>query len=280
MKMGYTPTAIFALTAMLSLLGCARGDGKPSAMAAPVDKNPSVAAAPATTGPALAEQDMPIRGEIKETYQLSPGAQVDISGVEGPVEVETTDAGPTHLYLLRTARTQRDYDCDKIDIQHTSDKLVVRRHQDKQCGVIHAREQMKLTVPRSAHLSFAEIEGDLTIGVTDGVLRLNSVEGFVKVAQAPSAEIKSLEKGLSLNVSNLDARGITISRVEGSVELGLAGEVNADLRITAYSGEIKTDLPGAEVSDSGREGYRARIGSGGANISLSGIEGNIRIRRV
>jgi HAMP domain-containing protein len=181
---------------------------------------------------------------------------------------------------VRMARTQKDYDCDKIDIQHTADKLVLSHHQDKQCGIIHAREQLKLTVPRSANLTFSQIEGDLSIGPTDGALRLANIEGFVKVAQAPSAEVKSLEKGLSLNVSQPGAQGISISQVEGSVELGLVGEINADLRITGNTGEIDANIPGAVVNNSGQKGYRARIGTGGVNITLSQIEGNIKIHRV
>jgi hypothetical protein len=89
-----------------------------------------------------------------------------------------------------------------------------------------------------------------------------------------------LEKGLSLSLSRLGPQGINISQVEGSVELGLSDDVNANIRIRAYSGDVKTEIPNAQVTDSGRAEYKARIGSGGADISLSKIEGNIRIRRI
>jgi DUF4097 and DUF4098 domain-containing protein YvlB len=235
--------------------------------------------APDAEASAQDERGYPVRGEINETYPLSPDARIEISGVEGPVEVETTDGNAAEVHLVRMARTQKDYDCDKTDIQHTSGSLVLSHREDRRCGIIHARERLRLVVPRSANLSFRRIEGDLSIGVTDGMLRLDSIEGFVEVARAQAAEIRSLEKGLLLKVSRLGAQGINISRVEGPVELGISGDVNADLSIRAYSGDIKTEFPDAQVSDSGRAGYRARFGSGGASISISNIEGNIRIRR-
>jgi Putative adhesin len=282
MMSGYVSNAIISLATILSMIGCATGEGKSTIMNT-VDSNTNATAqspnTPRSETSTQDEQGYPVRGEINKTYQLSPDARVEISGVEGPVEVETTDGGVAEIHLVRMARTQADYDCDKIDIQHTPGNLVLRHQQDKQCQIIHARESLKLVVPRSANLSFKQIEGELNIGVTDGVLRLDSIEGFVKVAKAQSAEIRSLEKGLSLSVARLDAQGINISQVEGSVELGLSSDVNADLSISAYSGDIKTEIPDAQASNSGRKGYKARIGSGGANISISHIEGDIRIRR-
>jgi hypothetical protein len=281
MKKEHNATIIMALATLLTLIGCASGNGHPATVGTQPNLNATVAnTTPGAANTAQDNQDMPVRGEINQSYQLSPGAQVDISGVEGMVEVETVDGSTAQISLVRMARTQKDYDCDKIDIQHTADKLVLSHHQDKQCGIIHAREQLKLTVPRSANLTFSQIEGDLSIGPTDGALRLANIEGFVKVAQAPSAEVKSLEKGLSLNVSQPGAQGISISQVEGSVELGLVGEINADLRITGNTGEIDANIPGAVVNNSGQKGYRARIGTGGVNITLSQIEGNIKIHRV
>ncbi|MDX6694364.1 MAG: hypothetical protein QOF02_1967 [Blastocatellia bacterium] len=279
---GYMSKAIIALATILNVIGCATGEGKPTVMNTVNSNTNATAQAPASRDAAASTQDeraYSVRSEINETYQLSPDARVDISGIEGPVEVETTDGNVAEIHLVRMARTQADYDCDKIDIQHTQGTLVLRHQQDKSCKIIHARERMKLVVPRSANLSFKQIEGDLSIGATDGALRLDSIEGFVKVAKAQSADIRSLEKGLSLMVSRLGSQGINISQVEGSVELGLSSDVNADLRINSYSGDIKTEIPDAQVNDSGRAGYRARFGNGGADISISHIEGDIRIRR-
>jgi DUF4097 and DUF4098 domain-containing protein YvlB len=272
-----------ALAMIFGLMGGTTGEGKSKALKV-VNSNmnaPAEAAAlPIPCGSTQDEQALPVRGEINQTYQLSSGAHVEISGVEGPIEVETTDENSAQIHLVRMARTQADYDCDKVDIQHTPGNLVLTHQQNRRCGVTHARERMKLVVPRSANLSFKQIEGDLSIGVTNGALRLDNIEGFVRVAGVQSAEIKSLEKGLSLNVNGPGLQRINISQVEGSVELGLAGDLNADLHISGYSGEVKAEIPGAQVNDAGRAGYRARLGSGGKSISISHIEGDVRIRRL
>ncbi|HEY9284931.1 MAG TPA: hypothetical protein VIP46_15850 [Pyrinomonadaceae bacterium] len=241
---------------------------------------PHVVAAPGVL-PTQGGDASPVRGEVRQTYQLSPTAGVEVTGIEGPVEVETTDGGPAEVHFTRTAQSQTEYDCEKLVVEHTPERLSLRRRRGDGggCRVIRASERLRLTVPRSASLSFKGIEGDLTVGPTDGVLRLSGIEGYVRVAQTRAAEMRSLEKGLSLTVERLGETGVSVSNVEGAVEFYVAGDLNADLRITSSSGDISADLPGAQVSRQGPRSYAARLGAGGASISLSGIEGAVRVRR-
>lgn len=281
--MSNSVTIIIALAVTLFGLGCAAGRGKSTTMnISNLNASEEHEDKPDTEPKEAAQnqQAFPVRGEIKESYQLAPGARVDISDVHGPVDVETVDGSRAEIHLVRMARTKKDYDCDQIEIQNTDGSLVLRHQQDPSCKIIYAQERLKLVVPRSANLSFKNIEGDLTIGVTDGLLRLQEVEGYVKVAGVQTAEMISLEKGLSLTIHQLGTKGVNISRVEGPVELGLSSVVNADLRVSSHSGRLKTEIPEVQGNESVERDYSVRLGSGGARISLSKIGGDIRIHRV
>jgi hypothetical protein len=270
---------------LLNTFGCTSEQHKTVVFTtSPLGFNATTTHAKASPVPDRQAQDadeMPVRGQIDQTFQLSSDARVDVTGVEGPIEVETTDSSTAEIHLTRFARTQADYDCDKIIIQHTLTSLVVKREQERghSCQLIHARERMRLVVPRTVDLSLKHIEGDLTIGITNGMLRLEGIEGQVSVAQARAAQMRSLEKGLSLTVAGLKFQGISISEVEGAVELGVTDDLNADLKVDAYEGDIKTEISNAQVRKIGSAGYRVRIGAGGADILLSRIEGAIRIHR-
>ena len=227
------------------------------------------------------KQDYPVRGEIRKTYQLSPNADVEVSGIEGSVEVETTNGNTAELHFVRYGLTQADYDCETIVVQHSPNKLVVQHQTNtgKQCRIIQAREEMKLIIPRSANLSFNNIEGDFTVGKTDGFLRLKNIEGSVRATEVKAAEISSVEKDVSFNVAQLNPQGITVRNIEGAVELGITENVNANLRIGgARNTEI--NLPNVQTSEFGRGDFRFQLGTGGAGISITGIEGNVKIRRV
>lgn len=248
-----------------------------------VEQHASVLSSPIISGSLTKDdQDYPVRGEIREIYQLSPNANIEVTGIEGSVEVETTDDNTAKIHFVRYGRTQADYDCETIVVQHSPTKLVVQHQTNagKQCRVIQAREEMKLVVPRSANLSFSSIEGNFTTGKTDGFLRLKNIEGFVRAEEVQAAEIASVESGVSLNITRLNSQGISVRNVEGTVELGIADSLNADLRVGGVSENAEVDLPNAQTSEFHRRGFRMQLGTGGASISISGIEGGVRIRRV
>ena len=231
---------------------------------------------------AQTEQDNPVRGEIRQTYKLASRANVEVSGIEGSVSVETTNGDTAELHWVREARTQNDFDCETIVIEHSPKSLVVRHEtkKDNRCKVIQASEQMKLLVPRSANLKFSNIEGGFSSGATDGFLHLENIEGAVRIEQAQSAEISSVESDLSLNVAQVSSRGINIHNIEGAVDLGIAKNLNADLIGSDRLENVQINIPNIQTSAFDRKNYRLRIGTGGAGISISNIEGGVRVRGI
>lgn len=227
------------------------------------------------------ERNFPVRGEINQTYQLSPDSLVEAIGIEGAVDVEVADTSQAEVHLRRFARTQRDYDCERINIQHTAAHLLIE-HQTvhmPQCRIIQAHDRLKLVVPRTADLTFRRIEGPLTVGATDRMLRLESIEGYVRLAEVQAAEMRGLEQGLTLTVQRLSPQGIRIEGVENSVELKVAEGLNADLTFRSVEGGINAEVGGARFSNSDHTGSRMRLGTGGPGIRFEAIEGGITIRR-
>lgn len=260
----------------LSVLGCA-----PLPLNGPAGPyDPALSGSLISDSSTQTKQDYPVRAEINESYQLSPNANVEVRGIEGAVKVETTNDNRAEIHFVRHARTQRDYDCETIVVQHSPTSLTVHHQTNPSCRVIQAYEELTLIVPRSANLSFGQIEGSFTIGETEGYLRLNNIEGSVRAGEVQAAEIASIEGAVTLNIARLDSQGIAVRNVEGSVELRVAENVNANLRVQRVSENVQIDLPNAPASGSSRRGYSFQLGTGGADILISGIEGSVRIRGV
>jgi len=236
------------------------------------------------------KQEYPVRGEINKSYQLAPNAQIDVRGIEGGVKVETTNGNRAEIHFVRHARTQRDYDCETIVVQDGPSSLTIEHQTNASCRVILAYEELTLVVPQSANLSFGRIEGDFTIGKTEGYLQLSNIEGGVRAGEVQAAHIESIEGGVTLGVARLDLQGITVRNIEGAVELRVADNINAYLRVRRAE-NIDIDLPGApnkrirtnsfqseEEDRSRREGTELQLGAGGATILISGVEGSVRVR--
>jgi hypothetical protein len=255
---------------------------------------PAVSAGLISAASAQTKQQYPVRGEINKSYQLAPNAHIDVSAIEGAVKVETTNDNRAEIHFVRHARTQRDYDCETIVVQDSPTSLTIEHQTDAACRLILAYEELTLVVPQSAELSFSRIEGDFTIGKTDGYLQLNNIEGSVRAEEVQAAYIESIEGAVTLGVTRLDSKGITVRNVEGAVELRVANTVNGNLRVRGAE-NVAIDLPNAPAIKSGirnsyqpededdssrsrSRNYSLQLGTGGADIVISGIEGRVRVR--
>ena len=61
--------------------------------------------------------NLPEKEEINQTYQLAPGARVDVSGINGRVEVETSNSNTAEVHIIRSARTKEDLQYHKSIIE-------------------------------------------------------------------------------------------------------------------------------------------------------------------
>jgi hypothetical protein len=72
---------------------------------------------------------------------------------------------------------------------------------------------------------------------------------------------------------------VTLSGINGNIELQLGADVNADFDARGMNGQVISDLPGVQIDKEKRGKYWARIGTGGSGITAKGINGNIRFTR-
>jgi hypothetical protein len=66
--------------------------------------------------------------------------------------------------------------------------------------------------------------------------------------------------------------------VNGNVQLRFRDAVNADVEVSGINGRVVAKLPGLQPpSKDDRHNYRAVIGTGGAPIRVSGMNGNLSL---
>src|SRR5260370_37571173 len=90
----------------------------------------TVAMAPKLSGARIQDNhfgdDLRERDEINQTYELSPGASVEVSGINGPVEIDTANSTTAQVHIIRSANTQEDLAHHRITVDHSTSSLVVR----------------------------------------------------------------------------------------------------------------------------------------------------------
>jgi hypothetical protein len=237
---------------------------------------PGVAAA----NPGAGNQPSSARQEIRERFELSGPTSVTVSGIGGPVTVETSGGdAAAEVHIVRTAASERELQCYRTAVTHKPGNITVQHEQFSSrpgCNSIRSRQAVRLKLPRSVNLHLSTIGGPVTVGPMDGLLRLDSIAGHVTVAEARSAEMNSLAQGLSLTLPHLASRGVRISSVVGKVEINFRAGANADVMVDSVVGTVGSDWP----ARSGGRDRVYRIGSGGNTVLVSSVVGSVRLRRL
>ena len=263
--------------------------------------------------------DFQDRDEINRTYELAPGARVEVSSIRGPVEIVNTDSATAQLQIIRTARTRDDLEYHKIEVQQAVNSLVVKGIQEpeQRRENIQVNHHVILKLPRRIDLAVTSVSGSLKIGNVDGQavltsisgsasignvggkLQVSSISGNVEIGNVGadarvtsvsgnlrlgqlngSLDVSSISGGLNATLTSLSTQGIHIKSVSGSVEIGFKSDVNADFNAEHVSGQVYLDVPNVtRDSEAQPPNVRARIGAGGTPIKISSVSGNIRLMR-
>jgi len=230
--------------------------------------------------------DLAERDEINQTYQLSGGARVEVSGINGSVDIETSNTNSAQVHIIRSANNRADLEFHKIIIEQAPDRLVVRGEKDNERrweGRGHeVHQRVMLSIPRQVDLSTSGVNGRVTVGAIDGPVKLSGINGRVSVAQARGySDISGINGRVEITIAQLGDRGIRVSGINGGVDLKFADDLNADLNVSGVNGNVSTDVPNVTIQGKlERSNFRARIGSGGAPVTVSGVNGRVRLSRV
>jgi hypothetical protein len=227
-----------------------------------------------------------VRQEIRQTYELSPGARVELAGLNGAVKIETSDTKTAEVYIERTASTQEAMNRRKVTLEADANGLRIKA-ENADTGFFSrflgsaAGERAVLNLPRQITLAAKGVNGSFVTTDIDGPVEVSGINGRVQVGNAAGrAAFKGINGNMVVGLKRIDQEGVTLSGINGNIELQLGADVNADFDARGMNGRVVSDLPNVSIDKSKRGSYWARIGNGGAGITAKGINGNIRFTRV
>ena len=222
------------------------------------------------------DDNWPFKDETNQSYNLSAGARVEVSGINGRVEI-SPGSGAAQVHIIRTAPSQEELNYHRIVVQNSGSSLIVRGENE---GHSHARvrQHVILAVPAGVQLSVSGVNGPVEVGDIDGPVDVHGVNGRVNIGRAiEHSSISGINGSITISLTSLSEQGMHVSGVNGGVNIGLADGINADLEVSSINGGVSSDLPMTVQGKWGPRDFRAKLGSGGAPISISGVNGQIKI---
>jgi hypothetical protein len=230
--------------------------------------------------------DFAEREEIRRSYTLNSGADVVVSGLNGKVDVETADTDHAEILIVRSAQKREDLQYRKIKIDHDPSELRISVEDDRRSffsafgNSPEGRQRVILKLPRKINFETNRGNGDVAVGEIEGGVNVWGVNGKVNVAQVTGgASFRRVNGKIDATIAKLSTENeIAITGVNGNATLRFIGEVNADVEARGHNGRVESDLPNLQEDKDARRRhgqYNARIGTGGPQIEIRNVNGNI-----
>ena len=219
--------------------------------------------------------------EFKHTYPLSAGGSFLLENVNGSVQVDGWDKDEVEVRAVKTAESDpRDLELVKIEVESGPGQVTVRTKYPKGEGVEVAVDY-HVRVPYHVLLGSIEtVNGSVLVRGIEGAGELRSVNGNVEVLDSSGRfNAKTTNGNLRLELRQLlDGGPMSIETVNGSVVLGLPSDARANLKVLNMNGDFYSELPVTSTAGTpAARAFRARLGTGGGEISVRTVNGGIRL---
>ena len=228
------------------------------------------------------DQGGDVRKEIREKYELAPGAQIELLGLNGAVKIETSDTKTAEVFIERFG-SEEALNRRQINIDATANRLTIKG--EKHGGGFFSRifgseahEKVTLKLPRQISLYTKGVNGSVNVGALEGSVEVAGVNGRVEIASAAgSASFSGINGNVTVALKRLDQEGVTLKGINGNIELQLPADANASLEAKGMNGRVTSEVSWVSIDEPKHGYYSAKIGSGGSPITAKGINGNIRL---
>jgi hypothetical protein len=227
---------------------------------------------------------------------ISPGAAVEIKGVNGDVIAEPSGSNEVEVVAEKRAR-RSDPESVTIDVVQHSDGVTIcavypSRDGDRpnECapgkgGRMNVRDNdvtVKFTVKVPAGVRFLghTVNGDVEAQRLGAAVDLSTVNGSVNFSTSASGRASTVNGSIKGDLGRADwSNTLEFSTVNGSVVLTLPNDLSTDVKVQTVNGDISTDFPLTITGRWSRRHVEGTIGSGGRMLSIETVNGGITLKR-
>ncbi len=228
--------------------------------------------------------------EWRKTFELQPGGRVEVSNVNGKIDVVTGQGNTVEIVAQKTGRAgSKEAAKEALDRIQITDSVAggvikVETKLDRTSGGMfdHSSRQVQYTVrvPAGAELKVTTVNGGVEIAGVSGRIHAEATNGGIKARDIGGAiEATTTNGGVEVDLTSVSADGVKLECTNGGIELRVPADAKASISARITNGGIETS--GLNLQNRGEATKRRMDGDlngGGPRISLEGTNGGISIR--
>ncbi len=226
------------------------------------------------------------KAEWRRTYELAAGGRVEISNVNGKINVVPSQGQKVEVVAVKIARgataEAAKQSLERAEIREESSRELVRvSTQIPRGGWLNGgNTQVEYTVkvPAAAEVKLTTINGRVDVEGLSGRITAETTNGGV-VARDVSGPIdaSTTNGGVDVELSRVPDGGARLGCTNGGIKLRLPADAKATLSASVTNGGIDADGLRIESTQSSRRRLEGRLNGGGPSIRLEGTNGGITI---
>jgi hypothetical protein len=234
--------------------------------------------------------------EFRWNGRLAAGRAVEIKGINGGVRAEPSSTGEVEVTALKSGRRSDPKSVEIRVVEHEGGVTICAvypsgdpnqpndcqpgegGHSNVQNNDVHV--EFKVRVPQGVRFSGQTVNGDVEAVSLGGDVDAKTVNGSIKVAASGVVRAKTVNGSITASLGRADWNdSLEFKTVNGGITLDLPSNLNAEVRAETLNGDIQTDFPLTVLGRFSRRHLQGTIGSGGRELSLKTVNGEIRLQR-
>jgi hypothetical protein len=144
-----------------------------------------------------------------------------------------------------------------------------------------ARVHFTVRLPKNLRFSGVNVNGNVRADDMGRFVHAVSVNGSVGVSTEEWAQAETVNGSIKVTMGDADWPGkLKIASVNGSVELHMPSDLNADVKFSSVNGEMSSDFP-IEISNGWPVGHSAHgtVGKGGRSLVVDTVNGSVSMQK-
>ena len=229
--------------------------------------------------------------------RIAAGKRLEVKGVNGDVRAVLASGAEAVVNATKHAR-RSDPDDVKIEVVETDDGITIcavyptppRARQENSCEPGDSWRSntdnndvtvdFEVQVPAGVEFNGQTVNGQMSAEGLKGDVRASSVNGSVRVSTTGLAEASTVNGSVYAEMGRANWNNdLEFSTVNGGITLILPAKLDTDVRATTVNGEIESDYPMTIQGRIGPRRLRGTIGAGGRGLTLSTVNGEIRLKK-
>ena len=234
--------------------------------------------------------------EFKWHGKVPSGGAIEIRGINGSIHAAGTSGGEVEVAAKKHARKSDPAEVEIKVVEHSRGVTICaiypsrRASRPNEClpgggGHNETRDNdvevdFEVRVPAGVRLVGATVNGEVSAESLDADVEATTVNGGVIVSTRGLVEAATVNGSITATMGRADWKGpLEFTTVNGAITLTLPSGVGAELRAETVNGSIDSDFPVTVQGRVNPSRLRGTIGEGGRELSLTTVNGSIRLRK-